>query len=306
MEKHEACIKEFDIREDTPQILKVNESIRPTEGFDDGCKNASFNSVSFNERLPSMADKSVSLEERCSSKKSSSNSGDITKDLQDGSIDQPSSSSRRAKKRFAQITPPLVNEEAKEVESVSKTAENSNGFRSSIILPKAAKPDAPKPILVDNAKTGKIVINSLFEKPKEKNNNFLPNSRQNKSSSNLFKQTETKPKPLIPTVAPPKTQIVEVFEYDPMLGYCTVKRKTVPVVEAIDHDNIVNAPYSSVNLSFLQSAAPVIESSEKSASKPASEKISQVDANSAKQDIKTNKFNKSKDNQYSESKSEIS
>ena len=61
-----------------------------------------------------------------------------------------------------------------------------------------------------------------------------------------------------------------------------------------------------MNLSFLQSAAPVIESSEKSASKPASEKISQVDANSAKQEIKTNKFNKSKDNQYSESKSEIS
>ena len=47
---------------------------------------------------------------------------------------------------------------------------------------------------------------------------------------------------------PPKTQVIEVFEYDPLLGYCTVKRKTVPINDVEEALTPV-----SVNMSFLNS-----------------------------------------------------
>ena len=305
-EKPKASIKEFDIRKDAPHILKVNdESIQAIDRFDDVSKNASFNSESLNEMLHSTADKSVSLEERCSSKKSSSNSGEMKKDPQDDSIDQPTSSSRRAKKRYAQITPPPLKDEKKELESASKGNDNKDGFRSSIIPPKAAKPDAPKQNNKDTAKTGKIA--SLFEKQNESNNNTLLNTRQNKSSSNIFKQSEVKPKPIAPAVAPPKTQVVEVFEYDPMLGYCTVKRKTVPVVEVTEHENNVNVQ-SSVNLSFLQKPAPTNDTDDKSTIKQISEMIPQRESASAVKEVTSKaEYDDKKDKEhYCEPKSEIS
>ena len=53
--------------------------------------------------------------------------------------------------------------------------------------------------------------------------------------------------------SPTSCQVVEVFEYDPLLGYCTVKRKTVPVLEVSEH-GATPPPHSasSVNLSYLQ------------------------------------------------------
>ena len=48
-------------------------------------------------------------------------------------------------------------------------------------------------------------------------------------------------------------QVVEVFEYDPLLGYCTVKRKTVPILEVSEHGSTPPpSTTASVNLNFLQ------------------------------------------------------
>ena len=48
-------------------------------------------------------------------------------------------------------------------------------------------------------------------------------------------------------------QVVEVFEYDPLLGYCTVKRKTVPILEVSEHGSTPPpTTTASVNLNFLQ------------------------------------------------------
>ena len=48
-------------------------------------------------------------------------------------------------------------------------------------------------------------------------------------------------------------QVVEVFEYDPLLGYCTVKRKTVPILEVSEHGSTPPpTATASVNLNFLQ------------------------------------------------------
>ena len=47
--------------------------------------------------------------------------------------------------------------------------------------------------------------------------------------------------------------MVEVFEYDPLLGYCTVKRKTVPILEVSEHGSTPPpTTTASVNLNFLQ------------------------------------------------------
>ena len=47
--------------------------------------------------------------------------------------------------------------------------------------------------------------------------------------------------------------MVEVFEYDPLLGYCTVKRKTVPILEVSEHASTPPpTTTASVNLNFLQ------------------------------------------------------
>ena len=80
----------------------------------------------------------------------------------------------------------------------------------------------------------------MFERQKENNNSGTNLNRnpviRNQSASNVA-MAQNKPKTLdlkpkaAPAPAPPKTQVIEVFEYDPMLGYCTVKRKTVPITE---------------------------------------------------------------------------
>ena len=105
----------------------------------------------------------------------------------------------------------------------------------------------------------------MFERQKENNNSGTNLNRnpviRNQSASNVA-MAQNKPKTLdlkpkaAPAPAPPKTQVIEVFEYDPMLGYCTVKRKTVPITEgpaSAGADNNVQSPSVSANLSFLQS-----------------------------------------------------
>ena len=172
-----------------------------------------------------------------------------------------SSSSRRAKKRIAQITPPPTTSDGKkESDTQAKANENSSNFRSSIIPPKAPKSEGIKS---DVQKTSKIA--SMFERQKENNNSGTNLNRnpviRNQSASNVV-MAQNKPKTLdlkpkaAPAPAPPKTQVIEVFEYDPMLGYCTVKRKTVPITEgpaSAGADNNVQSPSVSANLSFLQS-----------------------------------------------------
>ena len=158
------------------------------------------------------------------------------------------SSSRRAKKRVGQITPPPTTSEKKEDE---KTAETNATYRSSIIPPKASKSEGVQ-------KTSKIA--SMFEMKKENNNSSsnLNILNRNKSSSNVQavvnkpKSLDLKQKPGVPAPAPVRTQVVEVFEYDPLLGYCTVKRKTVPINEPAES---VQSPVSA-NLNFLQTPPP--------------------------------------------------
>ena len=159
--------------------------------------------------------------------------------------DQQTSSSRRAKKRFAQITPP-PNEEGKK-ETVGSSVKTPETFRSQIIPAKAAKADKG-----EVAKSSKIAsYQGMFEKQKE-NNNSGTSLNRNRSASNVIGLAGSKQKAAAPVVAVQKTQVIEVFEYDPMLGYCTVKRKTVPVTPAVtEPPNTPSTPVSA-NLSFLQ------------------------------------------------------
>ena len=189
----------------------------------------------------------------------------------ESSQDLQSSSSRRAQKRVAQITPPPVTCDAKkETDALSsKISENNSNFRSSIIPPKASKPDSQKPAPApsDNPKTSKIA--SMFERPNESNNTNNMNLNRNKSSSNVFGMAQNKPKtldikPKAAAAPVPKTQVIEVFEYDPLLGYCTVKRKTVPISEVVP--DTVQSPSVSANLSFLNTS-PTENDSEKQSTK---------------------------------------
>ena len=69
--------------------------------------------------------------------------------------------------------------------------------------------------------------------------------------------------------------MIEVFEYDPMLGYCTVKRKTVPLTP------VVTEPVSA-NLSFLQTKEdtppPTKPEPETSLTEPVSAPLSEPEA----------------------------
>ena len=165
---------------------------------------------------------------------------------------------RRAQKRFAQITPPPASEEKKEVAlSSSKCPETpTTNFRSAIIPPKAPKPELQRSGTSDMAKTSKIA--SMFERQKENNNSGSNLSRnpimRNQSASNVNAMTKPKTLDLKPKPVPApvqKTQVIEVFEYDPLLGYCTVKRKTVPVNN--ENAESVQSPSVSANLTFIQS-----------------------------------------------------
>ena len=210
---------------------------------DDSSKKALDNSAT-DAGLPRIPDKSVSLEETCLSRHSDSLQAEVSLGP------EQSSSSRRAQKRFAQITPPPANEEKKETAAVSNNEqETSNNFRSSIIPPKAPKAELQR--------SGTSKIASMFERQKENNNSGTNLSRnpimRNQSSSNINTMNKPKTLDLKPKQAPApaqKTQVIEVFEYDPLLGYCTVKRKTVPINENPEN---VQSPSVSANLTFIQS-----------------------------------------------------
>ena len=216
---------------------------------DDSSKKALDNSAT-DAVLPRIPDKSVSLEENCLSRHSDSLQAEVSLGL------EQSSSSRRAKKRFAQITPPPANAEKKEIVTVSnREQDTANNFRSSIIPPKAPKAELQRSGTSDMAKTSKIA--SMFERQKENNNSGTNLSRnpimRNQSSSNINAMNKPKTLDLKPKQAPApaqKTQVIEVFEYDPLLGYCTVKRKTVPINE---NPESVQSPSVSANLTFIQS-----------------------------------------------------
>ena len=224
-----------EISNDKYVVMRGDEQLKSGDSF----KNSVDNPMT--DLLPSTADRSKSLDEtECQSQTESAAAGQPS--------DQLTSSSRRAQKRVAQITPPPTNSEVakKDEEGLNKNNENNSNFRSNIIPPKASKSEA---------KTSKIA--SMFEKQRETNNsgtniNLLP---RNKSSSNVLgSSAQNKPKTLDikpkQAVAPVKTQTIEVFEYDPMLGYCTVKRKTVPINDVPEQ---TQSPSKSANLSFLQS-----------------------------------------------------
>ena len=151
----------------------------------DSNKNPPDNSADDTKLPPRLPDKSISLEEAsCISRHSDSLQGEASSQ----GLEQ-SSSSRRAQKRFAQITPPPLNEEKKETNSASREQEtNNNNFRSSIIPPKAPKAELQRSGTSDMAKTSKIA--SMFERQNENNNNSGTNlSRnpimRNQSSSNV-------------------------------------------------------------------------------------------------------------------------
>ena len=216
---------------------------------DDSSKKALDNSAT-DAVLPRIPDKSVSLEETCLSRHSESLQAEVSLGL------EQTSSSRRAQKRFAQITPPPANAEKKEIVTVSnREQDTANNFRSSIIPPKAPKAELQRSGTSDMAKTSKIA--SMFERQKENNNSGTNLSRnpimRNQSSSNINAMNKPKTLDLKPKQAPApaqKTQVIEVFEYDPLLGYCTVKRKTVPINE---NPESVQSPSVSANLTFIQS-----------------------------------------------------
>ena len=162
-----------------------------------------------------------------------------------GRSQSQTSSSRRAMKRVAQVSPPLTDQEKKEPGSSVKAPES---FRSQMIPAKAAKSESVK-VTGEVAKTSKIA--SMFEKQRE-NNNSGTNLNRNRRNSNVGVGATggSKQKPPAPPPAPvQKTQVIEVFEYDPMLGYCTVKRKTVPVNPEPEPSQPTSV---SANLSFLQ------------------------------------------------------
>ena len=199
--------------------------------------------------LPRLPDKSISLEESCLSRQSDSLQGEVSVGP------ELSSSSRRAVKRGAQITPPPLNEEKKENSNASTKEQEATNFRSSIIPPKAPKPELQRSGTSDMAKTSKIA--SMFERQNDNNNSGTNLSKnaimRNQSSSNINAMNKPKTLDLKLKQAPAqvqKTQVIEVFEYDPLLGYCTVKRKTVPINE---NPETVQSPSVSANLTFIQS-----------------------------------------------------
>ena len=167
-----------------------------------------------------------------------------------------STSSRRAMKRNAAPTPPPPESRTTLDAPGGRSNNNRNGgiqtttMAASAVSPsKAAKQDGGG----DQTKMGKIA--SMFENPdhsikklaKLHNNN---NNNNNKVLSNHME--DEKPKLNTgPVNCQPKTMVVEVFEYDPMLGYCTVKRKTVPIDEEESARKDSLTP--SINLSYLQS-----------------------------------------------------
>ena len=152
--------------------------------------------------------------------------------------EEVSSSSRRALKRIAQVSPPPNNDDkTKPSETCHNVGAKIIGSGSSQIPIKAAKPD------MEPSKSVKIA--SMFEK--QNNNMQLSN---NKTMNNVAKPSlpnlaeQTKKNAIQPTLSI-KTQIIEVFEFDPLLGYCTVKRKTVPIN---DTETTIGQNSNSVNL----------------------------------------------------------
>ena len=118
--------------------------------------------------------------------------------VQSKSEDQQTSSSRRAKKRFAQITPPPSGEEGKKEQQSS---------RAQIIPAKAAKPDKGEV----NKKSKIASYQGMFEKQKE-NNNSGTSLNRNRSSSIVAGLAGNKAKQVAPAAPVQKTQVIEVFD----------------------------------------------------------------------------------------------
>ena len=118
--------------------------------------------------------------------------------VQSKSEDQQTSSSRRAKKRFAQITPPPSGEEGKKEQQSS---------RAQIIPAKAAKPDKAEV----NKKSKIASYQGMFEKQKE-NNNSGTSLNRNRSSSIVAGLAGNKAKQVAPAAPVQKTQVIEVFD----------------------------------------------------------------------------------------------
>ena len=148
-------------------------------------------------------------------------------------------SSRKAKKRTAQLTPPpTTTDDAKPQTETGKvlSVKTVNGSNTSVIPSKAAKSD--------NEHNKAIKIASIFEKQLD-NAKVAPPLPKSTPKPILMDQPR---KQNVQAPPPPKTQVIEVFEYDPLLGYCTVKRKTVPINEVEEALTPV-----SINMSFLNS-----------------------------------------------------
>ena len=196
--------------------------------------------------------------------------------------DASCSSSRRAKKRTAQITPPPAQEDKNVAKSTNDTALRQAPWSSAsvpVVPLKTAKADTTEV----PRKTGKIA--SIFERQPVANNNGFALGEENSKSRRNKKTTTTtvgnssikrnatetnnnnntrkanttasaSPVSAVLSNPPPRTQVVEVFEFDPLLGYCTVKRKTIPIDSTTAAAEATAAPAagsSSVNLSFLHS-----------------------------------------------------
>jgi hypothetical protein len=181
-----------------------------------------------------------------------------------------STSSRRARKRNAQITPPPAQEE-KNAKSSNGTPSSGKAFTAPSAVPAVPLKTAKQDTTEVGRKMGKIA--SLFERqPAINGTNEVDDSKTRRSKKiatsclpgvkqadikNSTRKPVTSVPPLSvgtssPASALPRTQVVEVFEFDPLLGYCTVKRKTIPIVPTTTLST-AEATGSSINLSFLQS-----------------------------------------------------
>jgi hypothetical protein len=207
---------------------------------------------------------------------------------------ETSCSSRRAKKRNAQITPPPAQEEklaskpindtvaartpwsispvpvvplktAKADINASETMPRKTGKIASIFERQHAGSSSAAVTSVDGSKPGRSKKpTSIFQSGSKQNLNEI-NTSSNRKSIPTTSTTGGSNNMSIPIAAAPtaaRTQVVEVFEYDPLLGYCTVKRKTVPIDSnsTAAGDTAASAISSSVNLSFLQSTLNSVSS----------------------------------------------
>ena len=183
--------------------------------------------------------KSKSKSESKTKSKSRSKKNKVREPTTDENVS--SISSRKAKKRTAQLTPPPAYDTKQKNDTVKSLPgipvnHTTNGSSISVIPSKAAKSD--------NEHNKAIKIASIFEKQLDAVKITQP-APKSVPKPVLADQPRKQNVQVPPS---PKTHVIEVYEYDPLLGYCTVKRKTVPIEEVVENQSSL-----SVNMSFLNS-----------------------------------------------------